>query len=87
MIRAGRLHAFFDDATSATNKLRTSQLALPEDACIEVYATEGYEASVGNLAATSLSRDMVFSDGYSLQMAKVTGSVEDGFVATLNVPV
>ena len=76
-----------DDATSATNKLRTSQLALPEDACNEVYATEGYEASVGNLASTSLSRDMVFSDGYSLQMATVTGSVDEGYVASLNIPV
>ena len=76
-----------DDATNATNKLRTSQLALPEDVCNEVYATEGYEASVGNLASTSLSRDMVFSDGYSLQMATVTGSVDEGYTATLNLPV
>jgi hypothetical protein len=30
---------------------------------------------------------MVFSDGYSLQMAKVTGSTEQGYVARLNVPV
>ncbi len=36
-----------------TNKLRTSQLAFPEDACNEVYATEGYEQSVTNLAQTS----------------------------------
>ena len=76
-----------DDATNATNKLRTSQLALPEDVCNEVYATEGYEASVGNLASTSLSSDMVFSDGYSLQMATVTGSVDEGYVASLNIPV
>ncbi len=75
-----------DDATSASNKLRTSQLALPEDACNEVYATDGYEASVGNLAQTSLDSDNVFSDGYSLQLAKVTGSVDEGYVATLNVP-
>ena len=76
-----------DDATNATNKLRTSQLALPEDVCTDVYATEGYEASVGNLASTSLSSDMVFSDGYSLQMATVTGGVDDGYVASLNIPV
>ena len=76
-----------DDATNATNKLRTSQLALPEDICNEVYTTGGYEASVGNLASTSLSRDMVFSDGYSLQMATVTGSVDEGYVASLNIPV
>jgi protocatechuate 3,4-dioxygenase beta subunit len=76
-----------DAATSATSKLRTSQLALPQDVCETVYATEGYEQSVTNLAQVSLDSDGIFSDGYSLQMAKVTGSVEDGYVATLNVPV
>jgi hypothetical protein len=30
---------------------------------------------------------MVFSDGDSLEMAKVTGSVGEGYVATLDVPV
>ena len=76
------------DATSASNRLRTSQLALPEDVCLDVYENaEGYEQSVTNVAQTSLETDNVFSDGYSLQMAKVTGSVEDGYVATLNIPV
>ncbi|WP_134766185.1 3,4-dioxygenase subunit beta [Nocardioides sp. 1609] len=75
-------------ATSADNKLRTSQLAIPEATADEVYASvEGYEASVSNMEQTSLSSDNVFSDGYSLQMAKVTGSVADGYVLTLNVPV
>ncbi|MBW8751361.1 MAG: 3,4-dioxygenase subunit beta [Propionibacteriales bacterium] len=76
-----------DDATSASNKLRTSQLALPEDICKQVYEADGYDASVGNLERVSLSTDMVFSDGYSLQMPTVTGSNDDGWVATLNVPV
>src|SRR4051794_3941936 len=77
-----------DDATSAGNRLRTSQIALPENVCKQVYENaEGYHASVANLERTSLSTDLVFADGYSLQMAKVTGSVEDGYVATLNVPV
>lgn len=75
------------DATSASRKLRTSQLALPVEACREVYATSGYEASVGNLARTSLARDMVFSDGYSLQLASVTGSAPSGMQASLTVPV
>ena len=74
-------------ATTASSKLRTSQLALPEDTSSEVYATDGYEASVQNLAQTSLDSDMVFSDGYSLQLAKITGSVDEGLTATLNVPV
>src|SRR5215218_3055095 len=49
-------------ATSASGKLRTSQLALPEAPCKLVYATEGYGQSLQNLAQTSLESDMVFSD-------------------------
>ena len=76
------------EATTASNKMRTSQLALPEDVCLEVYENgEGYEQSLTNVAQTPLESDIVFADGYSLQMAKVTGAVEDGYVATLNVPV
>jgi protocatechuate 3,4-dioxygenase beta subunit len=74
-------------ATKATDKLRTSQLALPKHACALVYDTDGYSASVANLAQTSLATDMVFSDGYSLQLATVTGDVTKGMTATLNVPV
>jgi hypothetical protein len=76
-----------DDATSASNKLRTSQMALPEEVCKQVYEADGYDASVANLSQSSLSSDNVFSDGYSLQMAKVTGSNDEGYLATLNVPV
>jgi len=76
-----------DAATSASDKLRTSQLALPKAACERVYATAGYEASIGNLAQTSLRSDMVFADGFSLQLAKVSGDIDGGLTATLNVPV
>jgi protocatechuate 3,4-dioxygenase beta subunit len=77
-----------EDATNASNRLRTSQLALPEAVCLDVYENaEGYEQSVSNVQQTSLDSDMVFSDGYSLQLAKVTGSVAEGYVATLNIPV
>ena len=75
------------DATSASGKLRTSQLALPEKQSRLVYATDGYEASISNLGRTSLESDMVFSDGYSLQLATVSGDVKSGMTATLNVPV
>jgi protocatechuate 3,4-dioxygenase beta subunit len=74
-------------ATTASGKLRTSQMALPEAACRQVYATDGYSQSLRNLAQTSLDTDMVFSDGYSLQLGTVTGSVGDGMTASLNVPV
>ncbi|HEX2699312.1 MAG TPA: hypothetical protein VHM89_03810 [Acidimicrobiales bacterium] len=74
-------------ATSQRNKLATSQLALPEDACKAVYATAGYEQSVRNLAQTSLARDLVFGDGSSQQLATMSGGVGAGFTAELSVPV
>ena len=74
-------------ATTASDKLRTSQVALPEDASDKVYATAGYEQSVRNMSQTSLASDNVFSDGYSLQLGKVTGDVTGGMTVTLNVPV
>ena len=75
-------------ATSYENKLRTSQLAIPEAACQEVYGVvDGYDASVSNLEQVSLDSDNVFSDGYSLQLATVTGSVAEGYTLSLNVPV
>ncbi len=74
-------------ATSASGKLATSQLAFPEDVCDTVYATTGYEQSVKNLSQTSLSTDMVFRDGASLETPTVTGSVDAGYVASLTVPV
>jgi len=74
-------------ATTASGKLRTSQLALPEATCKLVYATDGYDQSLRNMAQTSLSTDNVFSDGYSLQLATVSGNVTDGLTASLNVPV
>jgi protocatechuate 3,4-dioxygenase beta subunit len=76
-----------DDATDGSNAITTSQLALPVEVCQAVYATDGYDDSVGNLAATSLDRDMVFSDGHDLQMAAVTGDVDAGYAAQLTVGV
>lgn len=86
-------HAHFEvypalaDATSAGRKLVTSQLALPQDVCEEVYATEGYGASARNLARTSLESDLVFSDGWSSQLASMSGDVGSGLTAALQVPV
>ncbi len=74
-------------ATSVSGRLLTSQLALPQDVCDVVYATDGYSASVRNLSQTSLQRDNVFSDGWTTQLATVTGDTSAGYVAQLNVPV
>ncbi|KOV73296.1 intradiol ring-cleavage dioxygenase [Streptomyces sp. NRRL WC-3618] len=75
------------DATAARSITNTSQLALPKDVSDRVYATDGYSESVRNLSELSLESDMVFSDGYNQQLAKVTGTVEQGYTATLTVPV
>lgn len=81
------VYGSLDAATSASSKLRTSQIAIPQDACDAVYATSGYEQSVQNLAQTSLDTDMVFSDGYSSQLASWSGSPEEGIALKLNVGV
>jgi protocatechuate 3,4-dioxygenase beta subunit len=74
-------------ATNGRNAIRTSQLALPEDVCDAVYATSGYSRSVVNLARTSLQTDMVFRDGWSLQVPTVDGSATNRLTAELALAV
>ena len=75
-------------ATGADNKIHTSQLALPQSVCEAVYTNaEGYSGSLESLSDLSLETDNVFSDGYALQMAAVTGSVAKGYAITLQVGV
>ena len=74
--------------TDSTRVVATSQIALPKDVCDIVYATDGYAASVRNLAGVSLDDDNVFGDddGAS-QLGTVTGSVADGYTVTLTAGV
>lgn len=74
-------------ATTVSNKVATSQIALPKQACDEAYATAGYESSVTNLSRVTLASDNVFSDGSALELATVTGSAASGFTATLTVAI
>jgi protocatechuate 3,4-dioxygenase beta subunit len=77
-----------DEATGGGSPVATSQIALPEDVCDAVYATDGYDQSVTNMARTSLDSDNVFGDDGAVdQLATVTGTVADGLVASLSVPV
>ncbi|MBC6447034.1 dioxygenase family protein [Actinokineospora xionganensis] len=73
------------EATKAGEPTATSQLALPEDVCDAVYATDGYTQSVRNLGRTSLESDIVFRDGHDTQLATVTGDVGSGYTATLTI--
>ncbi|HLM64460.1 MAG TPA: hypothetical protein VK306_09195 [Acidimicrobiales bacterium] len=79
--------AGLDEATGGGTPLVTSQIALPDHVCEQVYAAAGYEPSVRNLAQTSLESDNVFSDGHDQQLATVTGAVDTGFTASLTVAV
>jgi protocatechuate 3,4-dioxygenase beta subunit len=79
-------------ATLYTNKVLTSQLALPADVSSAVYSgATGYSQSVSNAAAVSLSNDNVFRDNTSAQMAQMTpalsGSVSAGYTGTLLIGV
>ncbi|MEU0884291.1 intradiol ring-cleavage dioxygenase [Lentzea sp. NPDC005914] len=75
------------EATKAGNKITTSQLALPESTCKEVYGTTGYTQSVQNMSRTSLKQDMVFRDGTDQQMATMSGNVQSGYTAALTFKV
>jgi len=74
-------------ATSASNRVATSQLALPKTACDAVYATSGYSGSSANLAQVSLASDNVFNDGSTTQVPAVSGSTSAGYQASLVVGV
>lgn len=74
-------------ATSASNKIATSQMALPTAPCTAVYATSAYATSKANFSGMSISTDNVFRDGYSHQMANVSGSVSGGYTARLTLAV
>ena len=74
-------------ASNVATKIATSQIALPKATCDLVYATPGYEQSITNLAQVSLATDTVFSDGSSLELATITGTIATGLTAALSVAV
>jgi hypothetical protein len=75
------------DATTASNLLVTSQLALTEDASAAVYASDLYPQSTENLSRVSLATDMVFSDGAELETPTITGSVADGYKVAMTAAI
>jgi len=75
-------------ATDEANKIATSQIALPKDACDLVYATDGYGQSVSNMGQVSLTSDNVFGDdGGVHEIGSVAGDVSSGMTVALTVPV
>jgi len=75
-------------ATDEANKIATSQIALPEDACDLVYATDGCSQSISNMGRVSLASDNVFGDDGGIhELGTITGDVPRGMTVTLSVPV
>ncbi|UGQ48437.1 dioxygenase family protein [Massilia endophytica] len=74
-------------AASASNRIKTSQFTFPMATLNEVYASTGYGTSATNLSRISYATDNIFSDGYSLQLATMSGNATDGYVATLTLAV
>lgn len=68
--------------------IKTSQIALPDETNQIVYATAGYEQSVRNLSQVTLASDNVFGDDGGIhQLATMSGSVADGYTASLTIGV
>ena len=72
-------------ATAVSNKIATSQIAMPLAANNLVYATSDYSSSATNQSRITLASDGIFSDGASLELATVTGDITSGMKATLTV--
>ncbi len=68
------------DASTVGDWSKVSQIALPQAACTTVYGSaSGYSSSLTALNGITLATDNIFSDGYSSQMAAVSGSVSAGY--------
>ena len=68
--------------------VKTSQIALPDETNAAVYATSGYEQSVGNASQVSIQSDNVFGDDGGIhQIATMSGSVAQGYTASLTIGV
>jgi len=66
-------------ATSYKNRLLTSQMAMPADACRTIYAaSKRYGASAANFTSVRVERDDVFADSTPRQIAAQTPMVTGG---------
>ena len=81
----------YDDVATAVASgpiVKTSQIALPEETNVVVYATSGYEQSVRNASQVSLKSDNVFGDDGGIhQIATMSGDVAAGYTAALTIGV
>ncbi|HEX5357532.1 MAG TPA: intradiol ring-cleavage dioxygenase [Aquabacterium sp.] len=82
------IYRSLNTATSYTNKLKTTQLAFPVATCTEVYTNaSGYSSSLTNLNKSSFATDNVFSDGVTLEMTTLSGSVAEGYTGNITLSI
>lgn len=81
--RAPHIHIEILNANGTS--LLVTQLAFPENINASVYASSLYAAK--GQADTSNSRDNIFSDSLTQNMATVTGNLTDGFTVTKTIVV
>jgi protocatechuate 3,4-dioxygenase beta subunit len=84
------VYASLDRATSYRNRLLTSQLAMPADACRAAYdSVAAYRASVAPFARSPLQRDGIFADNTPKQLAAQTpelaGDPSSGYRGTVTI--
>ena len=82
---AGRATHIHVEVSVNGRSVKVTQIAFPESINAAVYGSSVYAARGQN--PTSNSRDMVFSDGVSSELATVTGSPAGGYAATFTVGV
>ena len=63
--------------------VKTSQIAFPEEISSAVYGTGVYAAKGQN--PTRNDRDGIFSDGFTSELATLTGNTSAGYNATFQV--
>lgn len=70
---------------SSAKSTAISQMAFPAEITTAVYNSDLYKSKGQNTSVRTFAADNVFSDGVEYQLASITGNVNDGFIAELEV--
>ena len=81
--RATHIHVHVYNSSGSS--LKVTQIAFPEGNGTALASVAGY--TKGMTGYTYNASDNVFSDGYALELAAVTGNTTDGFVLSINMSV
>ena len=83
--RATHIHVHIYNVS--VTSLKVTQIAFPEGSSSAVTIVNTTSYSKGMSGYTSNANDNVFGDGYSAELATVTGSVSDGYTLTHTIAV